>query len=276
MRPVTMFGVGAVTALLLAACGSDGDELSQEEFLAQANEICRVGNEEIEQVFDEFFAEFFEPLGEEPTEEEFREVIEEGQEPLDTLVSNVRGQIEDIRDLSGPSDLEDDLDPVLDEASEVLDGIADGSPEEFFEGEGDEFAEVNPQLEALGLTVCAEDGGGDEEFCAAAEELGSAFEEDPLEGDPEMLGERLDQAQSAIEAVADAAPDEISEEIDIFVVTAREIIDALRGIDPTDQDQVDAVFEEVFPDEEAGDEFDEAEAAVDAYVEEECGFVLPE
>ena len=157
MRPMTMLGVGAATALLLAACGSDGDELSQEEFLAQANEICEVGNEEIDQVFDEFFEEFFEPLGEEPTEEEVGEVIEaEGQEPLDDLVSNVRGQIADIRDLNGPSDLEDDLDPVLDEASEVLDGIADGRPEEFFRSSSDPFAEVNPQLDALGVSSCAE------------------------------------------------------------------------------------------------------------------------
>ena len=37
MRPLTMLGVGAVTALLLVACGSDSDQLSEEEFLAAAN-----------------------------------------------------------------------------------------------------------------------------------------------------------------------------------------------------------------------------------------------
>ena len=50
-----------------------------------------------------------------------------------------------------------------------------------------------------------------------------------------------------------------------------ESLDAFRGIDVTDQDAVDAVFEEVFGNEEAAAEFDEAEAAVDVYVEEECG-----
>ena len=154
MRPLTVLGVGAVTALLLVACGSDGDELSEEEFLAQANETCEVGNQEIDQLFDEFFETTF--SGEEPTEDEFRQAIEEeGEGLVDTLVSNVRGQIEDIRDLNGPSDLEDEVDPVLDEASEVVDGIADGSPAEFFELEEHPIAEVRPQLDAVGLTTCA-------------------------------------------------------------------------------------------------------------------------
>ena len=151
MRPLTMLGVGAVTALLLAACSSDGDELSQEEFLAQANEICQVGNDEIDQLFDEAF--------DGATEENIAQFIEEeGQELIDSLASNVRGQIADIRDLSGPSDLEDEVDPVLDEASEFADGIADSDPEEFLLTEDNPFAELNPQLDAVGLTTCAETG----------------------------------------------------------------------------------------------------------------------
>ena len=151
MRPLTMLGVGAVTALLLAACSSDGDELSEEEFLAQANEICQVGNDEIDQLFDEAF--------DGATEENIAQFIEEeGQELIDSLASNVRGQIADIRDLSGPSDLEDEVDPVLDEASEFADGIADSDPEEFLLTEDNPFAELNPQLDAVGLTTCAETG----------------------------------------------------------------------------------------------------------------------
>ena len=272
MRSLTMLGVGTVTALLLAACGSDGDELSQEEFLAQANEICRVGNEEVAQLADEFFP----ATGEEPTEEEFQQFIEEeGPEFIDTFVSNVRGQIAAVRDLNGPSDLEDDLDPVLDEASEAIDGIADASPEEFFEGEGEEgFVEVNSQLEELGLATCAEDGEGDEEFCAAAEELEAALEEDPFEGDPETFDERLDQGQAAIEALADAAPDEISQEIDVAASGFRELLDLFREIDdPTDEAEVEAAFEEFFSGEAAA-EFDEATDAVNAYALEECGIDL--
>jgi hypothetical protein len=115
----TRFVLLLVVVSLLAACGSDGDQLSEEEFLAQANEICR----------------------------------ENGQTLGDDTVSNIRGQIDEIRDLNGPSALEDELDPVLDEASEILDRM---SGEFFFESEGDEFDELNTQLSAIGLTTCAE------------------------------------------------------------------------------------------------------------------------
>ncbi len=54
MRPLRMLSFGAVTALLLAACGSDGEQLSEEEFVAQANEICRVGTEELTETFESF------------------------------------------------------------------------------------------------------------------------------------------------------------------------------------------------------------------------------
>lgn len=140
-----------VVVSLLAACGSDGDQLSEEEFLAQANEICRVGNEELRESSEALFAS----LPEEPTEEEIQQFIEEdGQTLGDDFVSNIRGQIDDIRNLNGPSDLEDELNPVLDETSEILDRM---SGEFFFESEGDDFDELNAQLVAIGLTTCGEE-----------------------------------------------------------------------------------------------------------------------
>jgi hypothetical protein len=156
MRRVISVAAASLLIGLLTACGSDGDQLSEEEFLSQANEICQVGNEAINETFETFFEAFF-PAGAEPTEEEVQQVIEEnGQTILNDFVVNIRGQVDDIRDLNGPSDLEDELDPVLDEASEILDRISEAGPEEFFGGEGDEFAELDRELEALGLTACVE------------------------------------------------------------------------------------------------------------------------
>ena len=154
MRPLTMLGVGAVTALLVAACGSDSEQLSEEEFLAAANEICAVGNEEIAALFDEVE----ERRGlEDATEEELQQIIEEEAPAVrDAFVTNVRGQIADVRDLNGPSDLEDELDPLLDEISEEFDAVAELSAEEFIFGE-DEPSEATVQMQALGLTTCAED-----------------------------------------------------------------------------------------------------------------------
>ena len=124
--------LGTATALLLAGCGSDGDELSEVEFLAEANEICRVGR-----------------AGDIAAIEALS---------VDGLVSSIRSQVDDIRDLDGPSDLEDELDPVLDEHYEILDRIAlsEASFEELFATEDNPFAGVNPQLAALGLITCAE------------------------------------------------------------------------------------------------------------------------
>lgn len=149
MRLVLVVAVASLLSGLLAACGSD-DELSQEEFLAQANEICRAGNAELEQLVEETF----------PTTDDEAEFLafveEEGPAFIDAFVSNVQGQIADIRGLNAPSDLEDEVDQVLDDASEVIDTVADGSPEEFILSEENPFADVDPQLEALGLTTCAE------------------------------------------------------------------------------------------------------------------------
>lgn len=150
MRLWVMVIVVVAAALVLAACGSDGEELSEGEFLAAGNEICEVGNQELNEIFEALFASA-------TTEEEFGQVIEEqGQTVLDDFVSNVRGQIGDLGDLNGPSGLEDELDPVLDEASEILDRISDAGPEAFFGDEGDDFAGVDAQLEALGLTACVD------------------------------------------------------------------------------------------------------------------------
>jgi len=139
-----------VLLLTVAACGSDGDRLSEGEFLAQANEICRVGNEAL----DETMAELF-PPGVERADEEFRRVVEEnGQAIVDDIVSSVRGQIADIRDLRAPSDLEVQLGYVLDEGSEVLDQMSNVSAYELLVGDYDPFTRLDSELMAIGMTEC--------------------------------------------------------------------------------------------------------------------------
>jgi hypothetical protein len=150
-RDGRVFLVGLVLVVLVTACGSDGDRLSEEEFLAQANEICRAGNTELEQAFEALF-----PEGAERTDEEFRRVAEEsGQALIDDYVSNVRGQIADIRALKAPSDLEVELGYILDEGSELLDQISGVSAYELLVGDYDPFTRVNSELRATGLTACA-------------------------------------------------------------------------------------------------------------------------
>jgi hypothetical protein len=145
-------------AFVVAACGSDSEQLSEEEFLAAANEICEVGNEEVDQLFEDTFVA---AGGEEATEEEIQQFFQdEGAEFRDAFVSNVQGQVSDVRDLNGPDDLEEELDPLVDQLSDDLDALSELSVEEFFEGEWEAgFNEINSQIQALGLTTCAEDAG---------------------------------------------------------------------------------------------------------------------
>jgi hypothetical protein len=152
-------------AFVVAACGSDSEQLSEEEFLAAANGICEVGNEEVDQLNEEM-NQLIEDIyaaaeSEEALEEEFQQFFQdEGGEFRDAFVSNAQGQVSDVSDLNGPDDLEDELDPLVDQLSDDLDALSELGVEEFFEGEWEAgFNEINSQIQALGLTTCAEDAG---------------------------------------------------------------------------------------------------------------------
>ena len=130
--------------LLVAGCGNDdddgGDALSHEELITQGNEICSEGNDEVDAAAEELFSNT-----EQPTEEQAEAFVN------DTLVPSIQGQIDDLRDLEGPSEDEDALNPILDEAETVL-GELEADPALV---EQDTFGSVNQQLDDFGLTECA-------------------------------------------------------------------------------------------------------------------------
>src|SRR5262245_15779430 len=127
---------------IAAGCGDDGNDdetdatdtaveetLSEDEFAQQANEICKQGEAELNQAFED--------LQGPPGDGFIRE----------TLIPNVQNQIDEIQAL-GPSE---QVSQTLDEAEQVLADLeADPSK---IEG-ADPFADVNKQLRAEGLTVC--------------------------------------------------------------------------------------------------------------------------
>jgi hypothetical protein len=136
----------ALLGLLATGCGDDEESLSEDEFVEQANAICEEGSDDLDQASDEMFG------SEEPTAEEiadFADVFEEA----------IGGQIDDLEDLDGPDDLEEELDPILDDARDTLSEFADevrDDPEAAFTSDEDPFADINERLSALGLTSCAE------------------------------------------------------------------------------------------------------------------------
>jgi hypothetical protein len=136
----------ALLGLLAAGCGDDEESLSEDEFIEQANAICEEGSEELDEAGDELFG------NEEPTPEQIADFA-------DVFEDAIGDQIDDIDDLNGPSDLEEDLADVLADARDTLSEFADqvrDDPEAAFTSEEDPFADINERMSALGLTSCAE------------------------------------------------------------------------------------------------------------------------
>ena len=131
---------------------------------------------------------------------------------------------------------------------------------------------------AFAVAACGSGGGGGgnlEAFCAAFGERSPLGVVGQLTvrfagtlDDPEEVDEWLDKAQSDIEAVADAAPDEISGDIDVVVAKVVALLDHFREADlPRVTAETRAAIDEFFSDEEVGEAFDDAIAP---YVAEEC------
>jgi hypothetical protein len=147
MRRVVVVGIAGVACLGLVACGDDDDALSEEEFLEQGNEICAEGSEALDALAERVFEE-----DEEPTPDQVSEFADEFEDNIDE-------QIDDLADLNPPEELADDVDAVLEDARGVLDEFVQDlreDPEAVFSAEEDPFADINAQLEEIGLTECAE------------------------------------------------------------------------------------------------------------------------
>ena len=136
-------------AVAVAGCDSGDDRLSLEEFLDQGNEICSEGADELEAASEEAFPED----SAEPDIDAISEFF------LDEFLPNIRGQVEDLRELSPPEDIEDDVEQALDDAEEALDEAEEqieDDAEAFIQSSQDIFADVNEQMEDIGLDECAE------------------------------------------------------------------------------------------------------------------------
>ena len=138
--------VVAILGLVAAGCGDD-DGQPQTAFVDEANAICRAGTERIDELFRSTFRS-----PEDVEDPEKQEAVKAA------IAEDIARQIDELRDIEPPEDVEDDFERVLDDAEDVLDDVRDMSAEELFAAEDDPFEEVNAQLEELGLSACADDG----------------------------------------------------------------------------------------------------------------------
>lgn len=146
----------AVLAALVAGCGG-GDETTDEsvtltkvEFIKQGDAICKAGNKEIEEGFEEFAEENDLPENKEPSKEQGVELVET------VILPSVQQQGEELRELGAPEGDEDQVDEML---TALEDAVAEGEdePELLFEGDTDPFGDANQQAKAYGFKVCGEE-----------------------------------------------------------------------------------------------------------------------
>jgi len=139
------------TGLIAVGCGDDddgedgnGDEaLTKEEFIAQADALCTREDQAVEE------AERSE-LGKNPSRAEVEEFV------TGTALPNIQGQIDGIRDLETPEEIEGQVTEFLDTAQAALDR-AEEDPSVFIGEQGqDPFAETRQLAADVGLKKCAQ------------------------------------------------------------------------------------------------------------------------
>ncbi|MBM3667300.1 MAG: hypothetical protein FJW90_07445 [Actinobacteria bacterium] len=146
--PLMLLMLLVSAALLAAGCGEDGDgggegggeELSKEEFVAQADEICAEGDAKI----DEGGKAFAGTTG------------GKVEELVGTVVApGYRDQIAQLRELEPPADEADEVEEWLDTFEQGVDELAD-SPKELAGGAAlDTIVESRGMASELGLGACA-------------------------------------------------------------------------------------------------------------------------
>lgn len=123
--------------------------LTEAEFLEQGNAICAEGNAAIDAGA--------EALGTDgpPDAATLTAFF------TDTILPSVQGQLDGLRALSPPEELEADIDALLEDADAALDDMRQQIEDdaEAFLDAPDPFEEVNARAVELGLTACGESEG---------------------------------------------------------------------------------------------------------------------
>jgi hypothetical protein len=143
MRKVLMlavlaaFGVGFVAA----GCGGDdgdGETLTREELIAQGDENCRQADQELEQSQPQ----------ERPSKQELDQFV------TGTLVPNIQGQIDFLRNLNGPEADKEQVNEILDGAQEGIDEL-EQDPSQLEDGPaGQKLQAAGTQLQEFGFEDC--------------------------------------------------------------------------------------------------------------------------
>ena len=158
MRPIAKFLALALAALafVAAGCGDDdeatdtgasgatgasGPPLTQDEFIAQADAICKSSGQDVDQQANELFG------GGQPSQEEIEQFA------TDVFVPSLRDQAESIRALTPPEGDEDEINAMLDDLDSAIDQVEE-DPSLIAAGDAGPFADVNEEAQDYGLEEC--------------------------------------------------------------------------------------------------------------------------
>ena len=164
-RSFALFLILAAGALSLVAagCGGDdggggGDRLSQADFVSQANAICKEANDKIEALD----APDFDPTSDTATDEQ----LDEFGDFLDDVIPIARDEVDELRDLNPPENVESDfnqalslVDETLNEGEEAAEAAHDGDREkvkEKLEESNKHSNEADELAKKIGIPTCAE------------------------------------------------------------------------------------------------------------------------
>jgi len=158
--PLALLAGALAVALVIAGCGSSDSSsttasLSKAEFVKQGNAICKAGNKEIEEGFEEFTKENNLSKTKPPS----KAIQEEAAETI--LIPAINNQVEEIRALGTPEGDEGEVDEILTDAEEAVEE-GEEDPTSLLGAEPAKFKELNKESREYGLTVCGE-GEGEEE-----------------------------------------------------------------------------------------------------------------
>jgi hypothetical protein len=135
------------------ATGAQGGQqtaLSKDAFLSEANQVCKKGEQSLNQAGQQFFKSLGLKQGEQPTAEQIQQFAG------DTAIPKLQAQITAIEALPAPSGDEDQVRAITDSAQEALDKIEADPGLLSDRGASDPFADANKLAKQYGLDECAD------------------------------------------------------------------------------------------------------------------------
>lgn len=157
-RLIALLIAAMALAAIAAGCGSSDDStdtvevdvnVTKAQLIEQGDTICKQGNEEIEEGFEAFQEDHDIPDGQEPSDEQGVEIVEQ------VIVPNLKTQSELIRGVGTPEGDEEEIEAMLDSLDTAIEEAED-DPESLFNEDTDPFADANEKAQAYGFSECGE------------------------------------------------------------------------------------------------------------------------